>query len=393
MNQKELTITLNELHNSQQQVMSQSKRFNVLCCGRRWGKSKLASNLLCETALDGKPTGYFTPIYKLLDGTYKECVDALEPIIRRKNEHQFIELITGGTIDFWSLENELAGRSRKYKRVIIDEAAYSRNLWKIWTESIRPTLTDYKGSGWMMSTPKGKNDFHKFYVKGQSDYNWASFKMPTSTNPYIDINEIEDARKDLPELAYSQEYLAEFNDNSANPFGIDHIRAMVQDKVLPTNVHFYGIDLAKSSDYTCIVGLNQNGSIAYFERFQKDWSSTTAILKMLIGTTPALIDSTGVGDPIVEELVKICPNAEGFKFTSESKQQIMLELVTCVQKKEISILKGVMQEEMESFEYSYSARGVKYSAPDGMHDDTVCALALANHCRLTKHINKVTIFR
>jgi len=349
---------------------------------------------MINTAIrENAPVGYFTPTYKLLEGTFKELYSRLHPIIKRKHDNQIIELIGGGSIEFWTLDNPLAGRSRKYKMAIVDEAAYTKNLWQIWTESIRPTLTDMRGSGWMMSTPKGKNDFHKLFVKGQGDTDWMSFKMPTSTNPYIDAKELEDARKDLPELAYAQEYLAEFNDNSANPFGVDYIRKQSQAKVNPTNVHFYGVDLAKSSDYTCIVGLNENGSIAYFERFQKDWSSTTAILKMLIGTTPALIDSTGVGDPIVEELVKVCPNAQGFKFTSESKQQIMLELATSVQKQEVSILQGVMQEEMESFEYSYSARGVRYSAPDGMHDDTVCALALANHCRLTKHINKVILFR
>ncbi len=388
------TIRRPKPHAAQIQVLNEAKRFNVLNCGRRWGKSYLATRLMINCAMkENAPVGYFTPTYKLLEGTFKELYSRLHPIIKRKHDNQIIELLTGGSIEFWTLDNPLAGRSRKYKLAIVDEAAYAKNLWQLWTESIRPTLTDMRGDGWMLSTPKGINDFYKLYAKGQADNDWASFKMPTSTNPFIDKDEIEAARKDLPDIAFNQEYLAEFNDNTANPFGLEHIRKQIQNKPYATNVHFYGVDLAKSSDYTCIVGLHQNGSIAYFERFQKDWSSTTAILKMLIGTTPALIDSTGVGDPIVEELVKICPNAEGFKFTSESKQQIMLELATSVQKREVSILSGVMQEEMESFEYTYSARGVRYSAPDGMHDDTVCALALANHCRLTKQLNKVTLFR
>ena len=164
----QVEITLSAPHQGQQKVLSESKRFNVLCCGRRWGKSALAVNLLAETALDGFPAGYFTPTYKLLDGTYNECLLALEPVIKRKNEHQFIELITGGKIEFWSLENELAGRSRKYKRDVIDEGAFTSNLWNRWTESIRPTLTDYKGDAWFMSTPKGKNDFYKLFMRGKS---------------------------------------------------------------------------------------------------------------------------------------------------------------------------------------------------------------------------------
>jgi phage FluMu gp28-like protein len=349
--------------------------------------------LIITSAKSKYPCGYFTPTYKLLENTYTQLQNLLKPAISRKHDNQFIELITGGRIDFWTMDNPYAGRSRKYKVAIVDEAAFAKNLWELWTESIRPTLTDLKGSAWFLSTPKGKNDFYKLFVKGQGDNDWASWQMSTYTNPFIEPSEIDAARKDLPDIAFNQEYMAMFNENAANPFGLEHIRKQIQQKADASNVHFYGVDLAKSSDYTCIVGLHQNGSIAYFERFQKDWSSTTAILKMLIGTTPALIDSTGVGDPIVEELVKVCPNAEGFKFTSESKQQIMLELATSVQKREVSILSGVMQEEMESFEYTYSARGVRYSAPDGMHDDTVCALALANHCRLTKQINKVTLFR
>src|SRR5574343_1713232 len=121
----EKEIVLNEPHEAQQKVLDEAKRFNVLSCGGRWGKSALSVNLLSETALDGYPAGYFAPTYKLLDGTFNECLSALEPVIKRKNDHQFIELITGGKIEFWSLENELAGRSRKYKRAIIDEAAFA----------------------------------------------------------------------------------------------------------------------------------------------------------------------------------------------------------------------------------------------------------------------------
>jgi hypothetical protein len=70
MSEKEVPITLNEPHEAQEQILNEAQRFNVLCCGRRFGKSALAVNLLCEPAIDGMPVGYFTPTYKLLDGTY-----------------------------------------------------------------------------------------------------------------------------------------------------------------------------------------------------------------------------------------------------------------------------------------------------------------------------------
>lgn len=371
----EKLITLNEPHVNQQKVLDEAKRFNVLCCGRRFGKSALAVNLLSEIAIGGQPAGYFTPTYKLLDGTYQECLAALEPIVKRKNEHQFLELITGGRIEFWSLENELAGRSRKYKRAVVDEAAFTKNLWSRWTESIRPTLTDLKGDGYFLSTPKGKNDFYKLFMRGKTgEANWNSWQMSTYMNPYIDPSEIDDAKSDLPALAFSQEYMAEFNDNVANPFGLPFI----QQCVFPISVEpavCFGVDLAKSFDYTVITGIDKNGSVCHFDRFQMDWRSTTKRI-LDLPNVPIAIDSTGVGDPIGEDIARV-KDVTLFQFTQRSKQQIMEGLAVAIQKRLITFPDGVLKDELDSFEYEYTRTGVKYSAPSGMHDDTVCSLALA----------------
>lgn len=372
-------ITLNEPHEGQQLVLDQAQRFNVLCCGRRWGKSALAVNLLSEPAIEGYPVGYFTPTYKLLDGTYKECVNALEPIIRRKNEHQFIELITGGRIEFWTLENELAGRSRKYKRVIIDEAAFVKSLWKMWTESIRATLTDMEGDAWMLSTPRGKNDFFKFFTKGRDaqDSRWMSWQKSTYTNPYIKHSEIDDAKADLPELAFNQEYLAEFSENLANPFGLEFIRQCTY-PISPKPAVCFGIDLAKSFDYTVIIGLDANAQVCYIDRFQADWHTTKIKIKDL-PRRPIAIDATGVGDPVAEELINGGLDIEPFKFSATSKQQLMKGLVLSIQQRKITFPAGVIVDELEQFEYEFTANGVRYSAPSGFHDDAVMALALADH--------------
>lgn len=302
----------------------------------------------------------------------------MEPIIKRKNEHQFIELITGGRIEFWSLENELAGRSRKYKRGVADECAYSKNLWKAWTESIRPTLTDLKGDAWFLSTPKGKNDFFKLYMRGkQSEPNWMSWQMSTYTNPYIDPTEIDDARSDLPALAFSQEYMAEFNDNVANPFGTAFIAQCTYPLSTAPAVCF-GIDLAKSFDYTVVVGLDKNGSVCYFDRWQMDWRQTTQRILNLPQAAIA-IDSTGVGDPIGEDIYRVRGNVELFKFTQHSKQQIMEGLAVAIQSRKITFPEGHIVDELNNFEFEFTRSGVKYSAPTGLHDDCVCALALAWH--------------
>lgn len=303
----------------------------------------------------------------------------MEPIVKRKNEHQFIELITGGRIEFWTLENELAGRSRKYKRVIVDEAAFSKDLWKRWTEAIRATLTDFKGDGYFLSTPKGKNDFHKFFMRGKSgEANWQSWQMPTTANPFIDPEEVEDARRDLPALAFSQEYLAEFNENVANPFGLQFIaQCTFPLSTLPAVC--YGVDVARSFDWTVIVGLDKNCQVCHFERFQRDWRQTTqAILNL--PNVPIAIDATGVGGPIAEDVARV-KNVDAVIFTQHTKQQMMEGLALAVQQRRIAFPEGVITDELSNFEYEYTRTGVKYSAPAGLHDDAVCALALA----LTKH--------
>jgi hypothetical protein len=370
-----LEVTLAELHQNQTKVIEEAKRFNVLSCGRRWGKSLMSVNMLSEVALGGQPVGYFAPTYKLLKGTFDAAYKALEPVIAKKHDQQMLELITGGSVEFWSLDKANAGRSRKYKRVVVDEAAFVKDLWISWTESIRPTLTDLKGDAWFMSTPKGKNDFFKLYSRGISgEDNWMSWQMSTYTNPFIDPSEIDDAKRDLPALAFSQEYMAEFNDNVANPFGYAFIQQCTYPMSnLPAVV--YGVDLAKSFDWTVIIGLDKNGAVCHFERFQRDWRQTTQII-INLPNVPIYIDSTGVGDPIGEDIARL-REVVLFKFTSQSKQQIMEGLAVAIQARKITFPDGVIKQELENFEYEYTRTGVRYTAPEGMHDDTVCALALA----------------
>jgi len=337
----------------------------------------LSGNLIVETALNGDPAGYFAPTYKLLEGTFKEAIESLNPLIKRKHDNQFIELVTGGLIEFWSLENPNAGRSRKYKRIIVDEAAFVKSLWESWTKALRPTLTDLIGDAWFMSTPRGKNDFYKLHSRGTyGEKNWKSWTMPTVSNPYINSLEIEDAMRDLPISAYNQEYMAVFSDNAANPFGIDFITKQIR-PLSNSRPECYGVDLAKSFDWTVITGLDRNGNICFFDRWQSDWGQTRRRIISIIGPNPAFIDSTGVGDPIVEDIQRECGSVEGYHYSSSSKQKLMEGLAHGIQNGKVTVLSGVMQDEMEAFEFVYGRTGVKYSAPEGMHDDCVNSLALA----------------
>lgn len=376
-----MKIQLTKPHAAQDQVLREAARFNVLECGRRWGKTQLGVLLVVTGSVRGWPCAWFAPTYKFLLDPWRACLRTLQPIITNANKQEHrIELATGGSIDFWTMDNDDAGRGRKYRRAAIDEGGVVRSLESCWTEAIRPTLTDYAGDAWFFGTPKGHNYFHRLFVRGQNgEKGWRSWRMGTITNPFIPPEEVEAARLDMLPSVFAQEFEGIPADDGGNPFGLSAIAACVMpmsDK--PACV--YGIDLAKSHDWTVCIGLDQAGCVCSLERWQAPWRDTTKRLERIVGSVQAFADSTGVGDPIVEQLQAALPNVEGFKFTSMSKQQLMEGLAYSIQHGEVGFPDGVVRNELETFAYEFTPGGrVTYSAPDGLHDDCVCALALAVH--------------
>ena len=374
-------VTLPKPHDAQRVVLDSTARFRVLKCGRRWGKSLISQSISVEYGIEKKKVAYITPTYQLGKVFFQELIKELPSKILTKNEADLvINFITGGSIRFFTGERLDNMRGLKFHLAIVDEASYIANLEDGWNNAIRPTLTDYKGKAIFLSTPKGRNFFYSLFMRhGETD--WEAFSFSTYDNPYIDPKEIDDAKRQLPRAVFEQEYMANPMENAANPFGSDNIRACIKIlSKLPTL--YYGIDLAKSVDWTVIIGLDKNGDVSYYQRFQKDWKQTKDFILTIDKSKPVLIDSTGVGDAIVEDIQKSFQKMTGFKFSSSSKQQLMEGLASSIHKKEISVLSGVMQDELEIFEYRYTSTGVKYTAPDGFHDDTVIALALADKCRI-----------
>ena len=260
------------LHEGQQKLVREAKRFNIACQGRRFGKSTLGLALAwygaphCPGALrDGLDVGWFAPQYKLLDEVWRAAKSFLRPYIHRTDSQQHrLELKTGGSLDFWTLENPDAGRGRKYALVIIDEAAMARNLEEAWTAGIRPTLADLPGSAWFLSTPKGGNYFKTLFDRAADNPDWARWQMPTSSNPYIRAGEIEAMRLELPSLIYQQEVLAQFVDMAGATLKREWLKIGPAPAGLPVVL---GVDLAISvksdADYSAIVALSRdaNGTI------------------------------------------------------------------------------------------------------------------------------------
>ena len=124
--------------------------------------------------------------------------------------------------------------------------------------------------------------------------------------------------------------------------------------------------------------MDDEGRVAVCERWHgTDWKTTIERIEELVGDAYALVDSTGLGDPVVETLQRTLPSVEGFKFSSSSKQQLMEGLAAAISQRSIRFPDGWMRAELDIFEFHHSRTGVKYDAPAGHHDDGVCALALA----------------
>lgn len=372
-----MRIEIPELHQNQEAVYESKARFRVVMCGRRFGKSELAITEIVINGVHGKQVAYITPTYNLAKAFFDKLAKAV-PFPANRSELT-IQFVNGGSVQFFTGERLDNLRGRKFHLVVIDEASFIPDLETGWLNSIRPTLTDYKGRALFLSTPRGKNYFFSLYNKGiNGEPDWQAFKFSTYDNPYIDPYEIDDARRQLPEAVFNQEYMADPAENAANPFGLPYIQQCTY-PISPAPPAVYGIDLAKSVDWTVIIGLDSTGAVCYFDRFQKDWRQTRTEIKRL-PKAPMLVDSSGVGDPIVEDLMSDGLDVTGFKFSNTSKQQIMLGLVSAVQQRKITFPDGPITRELETIEYQFGQYGVKYGAPSGFHDDCVMALALAwNH--------------
>mgnify|MGYP002413474040 CR=1 FL=1 len=208
-----IEICLPSPHPNQARILGEAARFNVVNCGRRWGKTTMGINLAAEPALQGGYVGWFVPEYKLLIEVWESLVEILEPILAKTDVVQKrIKLRTRGLIECWSFDRSpRAGRSRRYHRIIFDEAAHTTNLEHCWTQAVRPTLTDFQGDAWFLSSPNGGNYFKQLYDRGQAGpSNWRSWTQTSYDNPFLDASEIDQARDELPDAIYRQEYLAEF---------------------------------------------------------------------------------------------------------------------------------------------------------------------------------------
>ena len=365
--------------------------------GRRFGKSLLGQNRLITTALlNGLPAAWFAPTYKLAGDAWRELQRTLRPITTDANQtERRLETHGGGVLEVWSLDSADAGRGRGYAAVVIDEAALVQNLDQAW-QSIRPMLTDFRGSCWFLSTPKGTgNYFHQLFLRGRdpSIADWVSWQMPTSARPGIDPNELEAARLDVSELAYAQEYLAQFVTWTGSVF-----RRITDCVGIPTGqAVVIGVDWGRTNDYTVFVVLSDTGTVLEIDRFRGlEYSLQRGRLDALAkrhGNPMIVAESNSIGGPVIEQLARDGLSVRPFTTTNATKAAIIERLALAFEQGTITIPNdAVLIGELQAFEATALPSGMmRYAAPAGGHDDIVLALAIAYSDLVTIQAGRISL--
>lgn len=363
----------------------------VVVAGRRWGKSETAALWALSGAQDDqlrhRPgiTWWVSPTYDLCRPIWRKMLEIAPPgwitrTIGTDAAPDFLEL-GASRIEFKSADHPERLVAVGLKRVVIDECGIVKE--SVWNESLMPALIDYAAPAMLVGTPKGRNWFYRMYTRGQDklDEDVETFGGPTFENSIVPGIAAEAVRleKEMPKRLYRQEILAEFLDDEGAVFR--GVRACVSPLSLEPTVAI-GVDLAKHQDFTVIVGMDREGRVTFWDRFREiSWPLQKERIAAAVATHggQVLLDSTGVGDAIFDDLSQAGLPIEGYRFTNPSKRQLIERFAMAIEQRQVGLPdEPVLLNELEAFEYEQGRTGVvRYSAPEGGYDDCVIALALA----------------
>jgi phage FluMu gp28-like protein len=366
--------------------------------GRRFGKTKAMAFSANHYAITHPDSIQFilAPSYNQANIMFWEITTLLSKsimvhLVERIYKTPFSKIIfkNGSEIHARSTTKPEYLRGHKAHRVILDEAAYISD--EVISQVVEPMLADVNGSWIKIGTPFGKNHFYDSYLKGQSEEfeDYSSYHFPSTVNPHISREFIEKKKKEYGEnsIIFRTEYLAEFVEDQNAVFRWQDIQKNVanidfQDKGESGRLYVIGCDLAKYQDYTVIIVLDVTEipfKLVHFQRFnRRPYAETIMKLKELykrFNYAKVLIDSSGVGDPVLEDLQDI--GAEGYVFTSKSKVQLIQRLQAAIENGEVKYpYIEELVKELQFFEYQLTRTGIKMEARSGLYDDCVIALAL-----------------
>ncbi len=384
-----MTVSLCQPHPGQIAILRHPARFKVVACGRRFGKTETGRILMVERALAGRVCWWIAPTYRMADDVWRSFKATLAGVWRAKDEAmRRIDLPGGGVIAVRSGHNPDALRGAGLDLAVLDEAAYLAPA--VWTAAIRPALADRRGEALFLSTPRGRNWFWGLWMAGQqADHpHWQSWRFPTAANPLIAPAEIEDARALLPERVFREEYLAEFLEDGGRVFRRVEEAATVEPggSPQPDERYIFGVDWGRDADFTCIAVLAaESRRLVALERFNAvGWAVQRGRLVALADLwRPAAVwaEANSMGGPNIEALQAEGLPVQPFVTTAVSKGPLIDALALALERGELSLLRDpTLLAELSAFSLERLPGGrYRYSAPPGLHDDTVIALALAWH--------------
>lgn len=381
------TVKLPAFHPKQREVALDPARFKVAACGRRWGKTRLGAALCIMTAGKGGRAWWVAPTYPVASVGWRlihRMARQVPGTVIRQGD-RMVTFPNGGEIQVRSADNPDSLRGEGLDFVVMDECAFIQE--DAWQEALRPALSDRKGRAMFISTPKGRNWFWRLWQKclDDQDHEWRGWQLPTADNPYIDPVEIEAARRGLPERIFAQEYLAEFLDDAGGVFRrvMDAATARQLDAAQPGRVYIAGVDVADAADFTVISILDATTrEQVYIDRFNRVGyqvlEDRLEAAYRLFNVQTMVIENNSIGQPVIDHLHGRGMTIVPFHTSGSSKQPLIQALQSAFEHGEIKIINDPVQVgELQAYESKRTAAGFSYSAPSGMHDDTVMALAFA----------------
>lgn len=313
----DIEITLPPLHRGgQRQVAMDPTRFKIIAAGRRWGKTRLGCILCTKVAGEGGVAWWVAPAYPTAKIGWRiiRALGRQVPGIQIREVDKIVQFPNGGWIQVKSADDPDSLRGEGLDFVVIDEVAKIKR--EAWYEALRPSLTDKRGRALFIGTPKPRGWFKDIFQKGQNgDREFKSFRFRSIDNPYLSSEEIEEARRQLPELVFRQEYLAEFVEGGtlAERFWFE-----IVDAVPAGAIRVRGWDLAATEkktakddpDFTAGARVSFHDGIYYIEDIRREQGSPGDIRRLLRQT--AETDGTECRIRIEEE-----PGASGKFLSSE----------------------------------------------------------------------------
>lgn len=384
-----------ELRPWQEEVWNTDKRKNkVLVIHRRAGKTWLCLQYLVAEALQNpnKIYHYVAPNRNQAKRLVWEPPDmqkkVIDPaLIESRNETELkIFFKNGSQLYIHGADDPDRLRGIECHGVILDE--YAQMKPEVYDAIYRPVLAASGGWVWFVGTPQGKNDFYKRkLIAKENAKKWHLVELKASESGLLTDETLAELRKEMPQNFYMQEMEISFIDDAGRIFRriSENIQGTFQEAI-KTRHYQMGVDLAKYQDFTVIVVVDRHTHhVVYFERFNRlDWafqrSRIENVARRYGGNQCTInIDSTGVGDPVVEELTRQNLTVMPYKFTNDLKEQMVRNLANLIEQNKITYPEiPELIRELEDYTYELLPSGrVRYNAPDGQHDDAVVATFLA----------------